>query len=392
MTTKEIIEVIKNSIESSIKEDEELYGTSIDYILINPDTNDTISIISDGAEKIVEFTPYTKEMKTGYAHIQEWDYNFDEYLFQELEKGFQIGYMSANNHYGVWNSIKELYPEDINYKNGVQWYLQYCADNGITKEYLDKETGLDTPDIMKHFEGLSLFETMEYKGYVIETDDNNLDNDKENLVNIYENKEDFDKKEPIETVSLNTVSLKQNIRDYIDEFYIDKNVIDKEIAYYTFVIGYDLLQEEFKTSPSPECDLTYGFCEKLAKDFVNSDSYKYNNKSSYELLEKYINKNRFQILKDYENFIGSENIYFEDNKKVLETSYRNDQPVALIQWGKSEKKEYVIAINYAIDENRIYWGAGHYYNDIENAKTDFERVKKGESLIHKDKNKEREER
>ena len=35
-------------------------------------------------------------------------------------------------------------------------YLQYCIDNGITKEYLDEKTGLDTPDIMGYFEELAL--------------------------------------------------------------------------------------------------------------------------------------------------------------------------------------------------------------------------------------------
>ena len=49
--------------------------------------------------------------------------------------------MSDDVHYGIWNSIHELYPEDIDYKDGVQWYLQYCADKGITKEYLDEKTG-----------------------------------------------------------------------------------------------------------------------------------------------------------------------------------------------------------------------------------------------------------
>lgn len=245
---------------------------------------------------------------------------------------------------------------------------------------------------MKKFDDLELYETIEYKGYVAEIDDTNLDNEKENLVNIYENIEDYKKKEPIETVSLNTKGLKQNIKEYIDEFYIDKNVINKEMSYYTFVIGYDFLQEEFKTSPSPECDLTYGFCEKIAKDFINSDSYKYDNCSSYELLAKYIRDNRFTILKEYEQFIGVKNIYFQDNKKLIETGNRNDQPVALVEWLKGNRKEYVIAINYTIDEDKIFWGAGHYYTDLLNAKKDFERVKNGESLVHESKSKEREER
>lgn len=389
MPLEDVIDFTKNNIENSIKEDEELFGTKIDYILINPDNNDTVSIISDGVDKIVEFTPFTKEMKTGYSKVSEWDYSFDNYLFKDLENVYQIGYMTAETHYNIWNSIEELYPENINNKDGVQWYLQFCANNGITKEFLDKQTNLDTPDIMKYFEGLAFQETMEYKGYVVEADDTNLENSNETLMNIYETKEDYDNREPIEVVSLNTVYLKQNIKGYIDNVYIDKDISNQEKAYYTFVIGYDFLQDEFKNSPSPECDLTYGFCEKIATDFMNSDSYKYDNRASYELLDQYIQDNKFQILKEYEKFIGAENIYFEDNKRLIETGKRGELPVALIEWGKRDNKEYVIAINYTIDENRIYWGAGHYYDDIKKAKVDFEKVKNGEYLTPKNKEHER---
>lgn len=389
MPLEDVIDFTKNSIENSIKEDEELFGTKIDYILINPDNNDTVSIISDGVDKIVEFTPFTKEMKTGYSRVSEWDYSFDNYLFKDLGNVYQIGYMTAETHYNIWNSIGELYPENINNKDGVQWYLQFCADNGITKNYLDEKTGLETPDIMKYFEGLAFQETMTYKGYVIETDGNNLENSNETLVNIYEIKEDYDNREPIETVSLNTIDLKQNIKGYIDRIYIDKNIVNQEKAYYTFIIGYDFLQDEFKTSPRPECDLTYGFCQKIATDFMNSDSYKYDNRASYELLDQYIQDNKFQILKEYEKFIGAKNIYFEDNKKLLEIGKRGELPVALIEWGKRDNKEYVIAINYTIDETRICWGAGHYYDDVKKAKVDFEKVKNGEYLTPKNKEHER---
>lgn len=389
MKTEEIVEITKNNIENSIKEDEELFGTKIDYILINPDNKDTISIISDGVDKIVEFTPFTKEMKTGYSKVSEWDYSFDNYLFKDLENVYQIGFMTDETHYNVWNSLEELYPENINNKDGVQRYLQYCADKGITKEYLDKQMNLDTPDIMKYFDGLALFETMEYKGYVVEADDTNLDNSKENLVNIYENKEDFDKKEPIETVSLNTINLKQNIKNYIDEFYVNKELANQEKMYFAFVIGYDFLNDEFKNSPSPECDLTYGFCNKIAEDFMNSDDYKYENQSAYELLEKYIKENKFEIMKKYEQFIGVENVYFQDNRKLLETGNRGEQPVALLEWKKANRKEYVVAIDYSINDGKISWSRGYYYMTPDEAKKDFNRVKNGEYLTPKNKEHER---
>lgn len=380
---REIINKVKNEVELFLKNNEEHNNKIIDCILINQETKETITIASDN-EELILFAPYTKEQENGYMNISDWDFNFDGYIFEDLEKDYQIGFMSDNMHYGIWQALDELYPEDIDNKNGVQKYLQFCADNGITKKYLDEKLKLDTVDVMKYFEGLALFETMEYKGYVIEADDINEDNDKENLVNIYETKENYDKKEPIETISLNTIGLKQNIKDYIDEFYIDKNVIDKEKAYFTFVIGYDLLNDDFKSSPSPECDLTYGFCNKIAEDFIHSEQYQYNNCSSYEMLEKYINDNKFKILKDYERFIGAENVYFEDNKKLLEIGNRGEQPVALIEWGKGNRKEYVIAIDYTIDNDKLYWSRGYYYMDNNKAKMDFNRVKNGEYLPIKD--------
>ena len=45
MTTREIVELTKKNIEDLIIEDEELYDTKLDFILIEPDTKDTISII-----------------------------------------------------------------------------------------------------------------------------------------------------------------------------------------------------------------------------------------------------------------------------------------------------------------------------------------------------------
>ncbi len=378
---KESIEKTKKHIEEILQNNEEHQDKKIDFILIKPDTNETLTIASNGADEMIHFAPYTIDEQDEYNHIADWDFSWDEYFFKDLQDGYEIGYITDEIHYNLWNTIQEFYPDDINYKDGVQNYLQYCADKGITKEYLDNKTNLDTPDIMKYFEGLAFLETMEYKGYIIEADDNNFDNDKENLVNIYENKEDFDKKESIETVSLNTIGLKQNIRDYIDEYYIDKSVVDKEKAYFTFVLGYDLLNDDFKNLPNPECDLTYGFCEKIAENFINSDSYKYDNLSAYELLEKYVHDNKTSILKDYEKFIGVENIYFDENKTLLYKGNRGEQPIALIEWKKAGRKEYVVAIDYTIDEDRIYWSRGYYYYDLNAAEQDFNKVINGEYLV-----------
>ena len=379
----EVIEITKKSIENSISEDEELYGTKIDFILINPNNNDTISIISDGQEKIVEFTPYTKEMKTGYSHVAEWAYNFDEYLFQELEKGYKVGYMSAENHYGVWNSIEELYPEDINYKDGVQLYLQYCADNGITKEYLDEKTNLDTPNIMSFFKGLALHEIMIYKGYVIEADDTNYDNSKENIVNIYKCQEDFNDNKINESISLNTIDLKQNIKEYIDNVYIDKADFESGKSYITFVLGCDLLHDMIGKYNVLECDINYDFCNDLAEQFLNSKEYSNFSHSSYEMLQKWLSKNMSEIEKSYKEKISYEEKRCNDNLTILAEGFRNDQPIALVEKNvpRMDRKEYIVAFNYVVDENNnLSWGYGRYYYNEKSGKEAYKTVINGGNL------------
>ena len=380
----EKIEKIKNDIETFLMESIDHQNKHIDYILVDPEKNETYVLASDGVDEAIEFTPYSKNYEGGYINVPEWDFNFDYYIYNYLEEGKQIAFMTDDVHYSIWNSIHELYPEDIDYKDGVQMYLQYCADKGITKEYLDEKTGFDTPDIMQHFEGLAINETMEYKGYIIEADDLNVDNPKENLVNIYESKQDFENKECVETVSLNTVGLKQNIRDYIDEFYI--SVIESEKAYFTFVLGYDLLNDMLSKSSTPENDVSYDFCNMVAGEFLKSDEYKNEKYSAYEMLEKWVNDNKDFIKEQHSLFIGETP---EQNKTrklgngmyVMDVGYRNKQPVALVEKNTDYGIEYIIAFNYKIDNDRIDWAYGYYYNDnLSKAKQDFEKVLSGGNL------------
>lgn len=384
MPTEDVINFIKDSIENSIKEDEELFGTKIDYILINPDNNDTVSIISDGVDKIVEFTPFTKEMKTGYSKVSEWDYSFDNYLFKDLEDVYQIGYMTAETHYNIWNSIEELYPESINNKNGVQWYLQFCADNGITKEYLDKKTNLDTPDIMKYFEGLAFQETTTYKGYVIEADDTNFDNPKENIVTIYKSQQDYIDGNYAENISLNTVGLKQNIKEYIDEVYIDKADLESEKAYFTFVLGYDLLHDMINKYGVLECDTNYDFCNYVANQFLDSKEYSNFSHSSYEMLQEWLSNNKERIEQEYKETIGYEEKVYNANLKILKTGFRKDEPIALVEKDvpSMNRKEYIVAFNYTIDKenNNLSWGYGRYYYDNTSGEKAYEKVINGGNL------------
>lgn len=382
----ENIEKVKEDIEKFLMEDDEHQNKHIDYILVDPETRETYVLASDGNDEAIEFTPFTKDYKNGYQDVPEWDYNFDYYIYNYLEEGKKIAYMTDDVHYSIWNSIHELYPEDIDYKDGVQNYLQYCADNKITKEYLDKKTGFDTPDIMQHFEELALYEKMEYKGYIIEADDTNYDNPKENIVYIYDNEKDYINGEERETVSLNTIGLRQNIKDYIDEYYVDKKSVEREKAYFTFVLGYDLLNDMISKSSTPENDVSYDFCSMVAGEFLQSEEYKNEKYSAYEMLEKWVNDNKDYIKTQHSLCIGERPVrdktrMLGNGMYVMDVGYRNKQPVALVEKNTDYGVEYIIAFNYRIDDNRIDWAYGYYYNDdLSKAKQDFNKVLSGGNL------------
>lgn len=372
----EKIKKVKEDIETFLMENMEHQNKHIDYILVDQETNETYVLASDGADEAIEFNPLSKNYKEGFQYVPEWDYNFDYYIYNYLEEGKQIAYMTDDVHYSIWNSIHELYPEDIDYKEGVQNYLQYCADNGITKEYLDKKTSLNTPDIMQYFEGLAFGETMRYKGYICVADDINLDNNKEKLVQIYENQQNYINGENIETISLNTIGLKQNIKDYIDDVYIKDRNIESERAYFTFILGYDLLNDMLSKSDTTECDINYDFCNLIANRFLQSEGYKNTKYSAYEMLQEWLSDNQEIIQSEYLCYSH------KDNKCILETGKRNSDKVALVEHQfKDGTKEYIVAFHYEVDDKSVNWGYGYYYgNDLKRAKKDFEKVKTGGNL------------
>lgn len=145
--TKEISDFRENT-NDFLQKNFDYKDFKLNYILVdNKKLGDSI-IIARNYDEIKQIDPYTMDTKD----IFDWDYNFDEYIFEELEKGKQISYISMETHYNIWNALNDLYPGDIEYKRGVQMYLKYCKDNKITKEKIEKENGLDgVPNAMKYY-------------------------------------------------------------------------------------------------------------------------------------------------------------------------------------------------------------------------------------------------
>lgn len=136
---KELIDLVANDPEHSNKE--------LQYVLYNNDTNRYRILFSDDIEQAIEFS----DSNDDYSYVPEWDFNFDYYIYYYLDNGYQIDYMKDEVHYSLWNSIHELWPTDIDYEDGVKYYVDYCDAHGITKDYLDQKTGFETPDIMPIF-------------------------------------------------------------------------------------------------------------------------------------------------------------------------------------------------------------------------------------------------
>jgi len=172
---------------------------------------------------------------------------------------------------------------------------------------------------------------------------------------------------------------------------------ESEINYLNFVLGYDLLNDMFKKSKNPECDISYDFCDYLSRHFIKSEEYQNTNYSTYDMLVKWLENNKNKIKQDYKDFIDgdvkSKTRSLDNGIYVIDLGYRREQPIALVEKTYKDFKEYIIAINYKIKDNKIEWGYGYYYdNNINKAREDFQKVISGGSLTNTFDKKEREER
>lgn len=93
---------------------------------------------------------------------------------------------------------------------------------------------------------------------------------------------------------------------------------EQDIDYVRFCLGYDFLNDMFKKSEVPECDLTYKMCDILAKDFIKSEDYKDERKSLYTNLQNWVKENENLIIKKFKN-------YNNIDEKSINNSARNSK-------------------------------------------------------------------
>lgn len=76
-------------------------------------------------------------------YLPDWDFNSDTYDFENLQDGYKIAYMSMSYHYGIWCTLEQWMPDEIENKEGMQKYFAYCKENGVTKQAIEYAVGLE---------------------------------------------------------------------------------------------------------------------------------------------------------------------------------------------------------------------------------------------------------
>lgn len=87
-------------------------------------------------EGVILFFP--GERKDYVSWKDAWGFNFERDLFDDLEDGYDLLWMSDDTHVNVWFTIDE-WKDEIEAKDGMQKYLEFCVKNGINKRFLQEE-------------------------------------------------------------------------------------------------------------------------------------------------------------------------------------------------------------------------------------------------------------
>ena len=131
--------------------DEENY--KIDYLLVKGSKASPEDVIAYASfeDDMVRFHPL-RENDQPFAHYGEC-FTYDSDLFEPLEQGYSLACMSPEAHACAWYEIEDL-QGGIEHQAGMQSYLHYCKQHGVTRVQLARLADYDGMDVMKLHSGL----------------------------------------------------------------------------------------------------------------------------------------------------------------------------------------------------------------------------------------------
>ena len=135
------------------KSQKDMHNDDIDYriicILMKKKSSDLgmVKAVACTCDYAFEFSPYKENDITVYP-ISYMDYH---YILEYLENGYKIVDIPFVQHQYFWEEISEYGLEEPIYPNGLQEYMKYCKQNGVTMKKLQEKTYYNGKDIMEFY-------------------------------------------------------------------------------------------------------------------------------------------------------------------------------------------------------------------------------------------------
>lgn len=119
------------------------YKYELDYVLKK---DDTAIAYAHCADEIIKFDPFNNDAAA--QSVWAWAFSLDDDLFSYLEHGYELAGIAPETHNETWTEISERYEVGVDHPKGMQRYLHYCKQNGITVDYLRREFQYSGIDVM----------------------------------------------------------------------------------------------------------------------------------------------------------------------------------------------------------------------------------------------------
>lgn len=148
---EELIEQIKAYLKDEILhqkvEDESQGEFELMYVLTKKFVpEETIVAASNQEGGVYMFYPFANKDEFS----EPWFFDADRLLFELLGEGYEILEMTPNSHSDVWYYVDSLGEDYIWYKRGMQIYLDYCIESGVSLESLKRDCNYEGIDMMKY--------------------------------------------------------------------------------------------------------------------------------------------------------------------------------------------------------------------------------------------------